>query len=167
MSNEDTGKSGPSPIVFALVALLIGLGGGGAAVYFLMPAKAPETAAATDPAEDKAAEVDEASDILHVNVRRFSAPLISQRGTTLGYVWIDVDFVVDGPTNQSLLSARLPRVKNAMLKALHSAPTASVERPGALDVKQVEARMRAAAKAAAGDGVIHQMFITNVQRAPT
>lgn len=167
MSDDTKEKSGPNRIMLAALALVIGLAGGGAAIYFLVPAKkAPSQAEQQKPAEDKKEEAKEAQDSLRVTVRRFSVPLITRRGNTLGYVWVDLDFVVDGPNNQSLLSARLPRVKNAMLKALHASPTAAKDRPGALDLDDVERRMRAAANAAAGEDVIHKMYVTNVQRAP-
>ena len=170
MSDEQEGKRGPGAMILAIVGLIIGLAGGGAAVYFLVPqpatetaATAPEDASGNGPAP---AIAEEAKDSLHVTIRRFAVPLINQRGETLGYMWLDIDFVVDGPTNQSLLSARKPKVKSAMLKALHDAPTTSEERPGALDVDMVEKRMRQAADAAAGNDVIYAMYITNVERAP-
>ncbi len=152
--------------LFVVLALIGGLAIGGAAVFFLLPvftgtpAQEPETDAVAEAAK-------EAKDVLRINVERFAAPMIDFENRTKGYIWLDLTFEVDGPDHQSLLSARLPRVQAAMQRALHAGPTVDPDRPGAIDLKSIEARMLSAAESAIVEpDVIHRFFITNVQRAP-
>lgn len=166
MSETNGEKKGSGPII-PILCVVGGLAVGGAGMYFLAPALsgggAPEE-------QTVAAEPDmpegEPRDLLRVNVERFAAPMIDLDNRVLGYIWMDLSFEVDGPTNQSLLNARLPRVQSAMQRALHAAPTVDPDRPGALDLAGVEKRLRSAAHSAAGQDVIHRLYITNVQRAP-
>lgn len=163
-SEAKSGKGSPLILVLTLVG---GLVIGGVATFFLLP-MITGGAEQDEVAEEKTETQEDAElDILQISVERFAAPVIDNDQRTLGYIWLDLVFEVVGPANQSLLSARLPRVQAAMLRALHEAPTVMSDRPGALDFNGVETRMLAAARKAVEEpGIIHRFHITNYQRAP-
>lgn len=162
---QEAAQKKGSPIMLIL-ALLGGVLIGGVAVFFVLPMVTGGEEEVVEKAEPEPEET--ATDILKIDIERFSAPLISKKNRTLGYIWLDIVFEVDGPANQSLLAARLPRVQAAMLKALHEAPTVRDDRPGAMDFEDVEERMLSAARQAVGKrDVIYRFYIVNFQRAPT
>jgi len=107
-----------------------------------------------------------AVDLLVVEVRRFSVPLITEDKDLLGYVWVDLAFEVDGPEDQSYVSARLSELRDAFLRDLYTRQTADPERPGALDFDLLQRRLEAVGKQVMGEERLLAVRIINARRVP-
>jgi len=99
-------------------------------------------------------------------VRRFSVPLITEDKDLLGYVWVDLAFEVDGPEDQSYVSARLSELRDAFLRDLYTRQTADPERPGALDFDLLQRRLEAVGKQVMGEERLLAVRIINARRVP-
>ena len=172
--NEAEETEEPKKKGFGLLVLIIGIVGGlaigGGAVYFLTRGGGEEAATNADAsaAEEEAAAAEEepAADLLIVSARRVAVPMIDGDLNVVGYMWVDLAFETDGPENQSYVSARLPALRDAFLRDLHSRRTTRIDRPGALDFDLVHERLEAATKATLGEGRVLAVRIVNAQRVP-
>ena len=153
---------------FGLLVLVIGIVGGlaigGGAVYFLTRGGGEEAATGAEPSA--ANEEEPAADLLIVSARRVAVPMIDGDLNVVGYMWVDLAFETDGPQNQSYVSARLPALRDAFLRDLHSRRTTRSDRPGALDFDLVHERLEAATRATLGEDRVLAVRIVNAQRVP-
>lgn len=169
--NEPPASKGKGPLLLIL-GVVGGLAVGGGAVYFLMPgaqdlpATETETATGEPAVAEHAAPVAPAVDLLLVQERRFAVPLINGEHKTLGYMWVDLAFEVDGPTRQSALATRMPELRDAFLRDLHARRTTREDRPGALDFDLLLERLGAATERVVGAEGYLAIRITNAQRMP-
>jgi len=152
--------------------LAVGVLGGiliGGAVMYVLDGRDSEPATAEDAAEaDDQKTVAEAPavDLLVVEIQRFSVPLITAEKDLLGYVWVDLAFEVDGPENQSYVSARLPELRDAFLRDLYERQTVDPERPGALNFDLLQRRLESVAKRVMGEERLLAVRIVNARRVP-
>lgn len=150
--------------------LALGILGGillGGAVMYLLDGSGPASETAGEPAgEEETKPPEPAVDLLVVEVQRFSVPLITEEKDLLGYVWVDIAIEVDGPENQSYVSARLSELRDAFLRDLYTRQTADPERPGALDFDLLQRRLEAVAKRVMGEERLLAVRIVNARRVP-
>ncbi len=165
---EGEGRSGKGMMLIMILGIVGGILLGGALVWFLTGGfgkKGEEAATAEEtPAESTAPE--KKVDLLTVPVRRFAVPLINENKRVLGYMWVDFVFEVDGPQNQSYVAARVPEIRDALLRDLNDRQTTRKDRPGALDIDLVARRLDAIAREVVGSDRLLHSRITNVERAP-
>lgn len=163
---EAPAPKGKGPIL-VVAGIAAGLAVGGGAVWLLLSGeeKAPvaESAAVEAPAPAPAGPP---VDLLLVQERRFAVPLINGARETLGYMWVDLVFEVDGPTRQSTLAARMPEVRDAFLRDVHARRTTREDRPGALDFGVLQERLAAAVDGVVGADGYLAIRIVNAQRMP-
>jgi len=171
-ARADEGTNGERRNRKSTLLLLGGLVGGlllgGAAMYVvgLGGEEAGAPADTTAGAETVAEPEEDPIDLLVVNVRRFAVPMITDDKALLGYVWVDLAFEVDGPDNQSYVSARLPELRDAFLRDLYTRQTVRSDRPGALDFDLLQARLETAAQQTLGEERILAVRIVNARRVP-
>lgn len=166
---DDTEAPAPKGKGLILVAagIAAGLAVGGGAVWLLLSGQ--ETAPAVETVAEEASPPEPAGppvDLLLVQERRFAVPLINGERETLGYMWVDLVFEVDGPTRQSTLAARMPELRDAFLRDVHARRTTREDRPGALDFDLLQERLQAAADGVVGKNGYLAIRITNAQRMP-
>lgn len=157
-------KRGPGLAIMA--GILAGLLFGGIGVFFLTRDNAPQEATEETAAVEQVKPEQPPADLLVVRRRRFAVPLINAEGESLGYMWVDLAFEVDGPNNQSLVSSRLPSLMDAYLRDLHSRQTTREDRPGAMDFDLLQRRLRAVTDHMLGENRVLGIRITNAMRAP-
>ncbi|MFQ5348780.1 MAG: hypothetical protein ACE5ED_13245 [Rhodothalassiaceae bacterium] len=167
---EEPKKKGVGLIVL-IAGIIGGLAIGGGAVYFLTRGGGEQATASGEeqaaPVEEEAGQEKEpAADLLIVRARRVAVPMIDGDLNVVGYMWVDLAFETDGPANQSYVSARVPALRDAFLRDLHSRRTTRTDRPGALDFDLVHERLEAATKATLGEGRVLAVRIVNAQRVP-
>jgi len=146
--------------------ILAGLLVGGVAVFFAFRNDAPQEPAEEAATAEQAEPGEPAVDLLLVRRRRLAVPLIDADGDSKGYMWVDLTFEVDGPENQSYVSARLPRLVDAYLRDLHSRQTTRSDRPGAMDFDLLRERLRTLTDTTLGKDRVLEIRITNAMRVP-
>jgi len=157
---------------FVLIAgILGGLAVGGGIMYFLdgggSGKPSAERSRTPDQSESgKGKDGEQSVDLLTVNVERFAVPLIDENDNRLGYVWVDLTFEVDGPENQSYVSAHMPELRDAYLRDLHTRQTTREDRPGALDFDLLKNRLQAVAEDTLGQDRVLAVRIVNARPAP-
>lgn len=165
---ETEGRSGRGMMLIMILGIVGGILLGGAVVWFLTGGfgKKGEEAAPVEEAPAEVAKPEKNVDLLTVPVRRFAVPLINENRRVLGYMWVDFVFEVDGPQNQSYVAARVPAIRDALLRDLNDRQTTRKDRPGALDIDLVAERLDAIAREVVGPDRLLHSRITNVERAP-
>lgn len=149
-----------------IAGILAGLLFGGVAVFFLTRDESPEDATQETAGAEQAKPKPPPADLLVVRRRRLAVPLIDAEGEALGYMWVDLAFEVDGPDNQSEVSARLPSLVDAYLRDLHGRQTTREDRPGAMDFDLLKRRLRSVTDRMLGEDRVLGIRITNAMRVP-
>ena len=163
---EQEERSGKGMMLIMVLGIVGGILLGGAVVYFLTGGFGEkEEPVAGEPAPEAKPE-EKQIDLLTVPVRRFAVPLINDKGRVLGYMWVDFVFEVNGPQNQSYVAARVPEIRDALLRDLNDRQTTRRDRPGALDIDLVARRLDAVSRQIVGNERLLNVRITNVERAP-
>lgn len=164
---EPAGGRKRSGLLLAL-GILGGILLGGAVMYILDGSvSTPDEGEEADPAPvEDAKPPAPAVDLLVVEARRFSVPLITEEKDLLGYVWVDLALEVDGPEDQSYVAARLSELRDAFLRDLYTRQTADPERPGALDFDLLQRRLETVAKRVMGEDRLLAVRIVNARRVP-
>ncbi len=163
---EPEERSGKGMMLIMVLGIVGGILLGGAVVYFLTGGLAKKEEPVAEKPAEEAKPKEEQIDLLTVPVRRFAVPLINDQGRVLGYMWVDFVFEVNGPQNQSYVAARVPEIRDALLRDLNTRQTTRTDRPGALDIDLVAKRLDVIARQILGAERLLNVRITNVERAP-
>ena len=164
---ETEERSGKGMMLIMVLGIVGGILLGGAVVYFLTGGFGKKAEpVAEKPAAEEPKPAEKQIDLLTVPVRRFAVPLINDHGRVLGYMWVDFVFEVNGPQNQSYVAARVPEIRDALLRDLNDRQTTRHDRPGALDIDLVARRLDAVSRQILGEERLLNVRITNVERAP-
>ncbi|RMF71800.1 MAG: hypothetical protein D6740_06140 [Alphaproteobacteria bacterium] len=163
---EPEERSGKGMMLIMVLGIVGGILLGGAVVYFLTGGFGKKQEAPVEKVEAEAKPKEKQIDLLTVPVRRFAVPLINDHGRVLGYMWVDFVFEVNGPQNQSYVAARVPEIRDALLRDLNDRQTTRHDRPGALDIDLVARRLDAVSRQILGRERLLHVRITNVERAP-
>ncbi len=163
---EPEERSGKGMMLIMVLGIVGGILLGGAVVYFLTGGFGKKEEPVAEKPTPEAKPEDKQIDLLTVPVRRFAVPLINGKGRVLGYMWVDFVFEVNGPQNQSYVAARVPEIRDALLRDLNDRQTTRADRPGALDIDLVAKRLDAVSRRIVGNERLLNVRITNVERAP-
>jgi|GEM_PF-1751322 len=162
---------GRSSRLMLVIGILAGLVVGGGGAWFAtsqMMANSDDQAAeelVEEEAEEAAAEPTIA--VVYLYVDRFQAPLRDERGRTVGYVFMDLALEMTVPEQQSYVSARLPRVQDAFLRAVSQNGLTVPGSNGIIDYDRVTKYLAKAGNDVLGGDYIKQIFIHRTLRAPS
>ncbi len=164
---EEKEGSGKGSVLLMILGIVAGMAIGAAAFWFIFGGlkQEPPTGGETPKVEEEK-KPEKPVDLLIVPVRRFAVPLIDERMRVLGYMWVDLAFEVEGPANQSYVSAHVPELRDAFLRDLNRRRTTRNDRRGALDLKLLHERLETVTRQVLGPDRVLHVRITNVERAP-
>lgn len=154
------------PKLLLIVGLIAGVLIGAAVAFFSLGGRAPQTAQTEGGIPTETSAPAGPLDLLVVPINRFAVPVIGPEDEIHGYMWVDLVFEVDGPVDQSYVAARLPEIRDALLRDLHGRTTTRKDRPGALDFDLLKARLEAISDELAGDRII-AVRVINAQKVPS
>jgi flagellar protein FliL len=158
-ANDGAAKSGKGKmLLFAGVALVLGLGfgGGGAAFYFMKmvpPADAHAQAA-------KKEEEDSQAPPIYVEIDRLTVPLLEPDGTINGFLSLDMTLEVK-EKNADFVKNRQPMIRHAINELLS---TTSIRAPGksaSIDYPKAGQLLKDAANKALGEPMIERVDIVS------
>lgn len=149
--------------ILLIVGLVVGLGvgGGGAYLYFM---DGQNNAPDAEFEAEVAAEPEEPDDPQYVEIKRLTGPLISETGGVLGYVFLDVSLEVNGTDDQEYLSGRRAILQDAFLKEMSANPMSRPGQPGVIDYEGLQERFRRVGNGALNNQMIRRVLITRAQR---
>ena len=167
-AEEEEGKAKGGSKLLLIIGLVAGLALGAGGMFFASGMLADDETGEEEEVAEEEPEEEEAPppNILTVEIKRINVPLVDANKRVLGYMWVDAEFEVIGPEAQAELSRRKARVRDALIRALHSQPTTRSDRPGALDFDLVTKELTDAASGVLAEGALNRVNLSNAQRAP-
>ncbi len=168
--DENGSKSGRMMLIIGIVAgLAIGVTG----AFFWLSNKDKEAEiedGVEEIVEEVVEEITEAVPgipYVYLYIERMPAALVDERGRTVGYVFLDLTLELQNGDEQSYVSARMPRVNDALLRAISEHGLTRPGTRGQLDYDRVSAYLLEAANAAVNQEYITGVYITRALRAPS
>ena len=155
-------------IILAVVGLLIVAGG----AYFVtgMFGSSEDDALVDGEAIEDASEdigpIDD-EDLVYLSIDRLPAPLMGANGRVQGYVFLDFSLEMHSGFDQSFVSERMPRVKDAFIRAISANGVGRANAPGVIDFDRVTDYLRDAANEVLGAEVVKRVLIVRDLRTPT
>lgn len=163
----DLGKGGTTGRMMLVVGILAGAIIGGVGAFFYFQGQDSEEAIEETTVEEQVEEVEEEVVYSYLYVERMPASLVDENGRTVGYVFLDFTFELLNSEDQSYVSARMPRVKDAMLRAISRNGLTRPGSRGELDYDRVSKYLAEAANEAVNGDYIQGIYITRALRAPS
>lgn len=162
---EGDGKSGRMALI---IGILAGLTVGATGAFFWLNSDDEEEVTPEEEVvvEEVAPEEDSVS-YVYLYIERMPASLIDENGRTVGYVFLDLTFELTDGTEQSFVSQRMPRVKDAILRAISEHGLTKPGTRGQIDYDRVSEYLLVAANGAVGHDYISGVYITRALRAPS
>lgn len=152
-----------------IVGVLIGLAVGVVGAFLMLKDSGDETneaqeAVVEEQTEEKAAP---AVNYVYLYIERMPAALMDDRGRTVGYVFLDLTLELLNGADQSFVSARMPRVKDALLRSISENGLSRPGTNGQLDFDRVSQYLLESANKAVEGNLITGVYITKALRAPS
>lgn len=152
-----------------IIGLFAGLAVGGAGAFFWFQSQGDEEADTQETVEEELVEEEKEPDVLYsyLYVERMPAALVDENGRTVGYVFLDFTFELLNSEDQSYVSGRMPRVKDAMLRAISKHGLTRPGSRGELDYDRVSAFLLEAVNTSLDTDKVKGVYITRALRAPS
>jgi flagellar FliL protein len=151
-------KSGKGKaMLFAGIALVLGLGlgGGGAAFYFI--SMAPPASAQKE--EAKKEEVEPTTPI-YVEIDRLTVPLLERDGTINGFLSLDMTLEVK-EKNADFVKNRQPVIRHAINELLSTTSIRAEGKSASIDYPRASRLLKEAANKALGEPVVERVDIVS------
>jgi flagellar basal body-associated protein FliL len=166
---EETGKSSRMMlIVGTLIGLTVGVVGA-----FLWLSNKDEASSEEEEVVEEVVEPSEeevaipAVSYIYLYIERMPAALVDENGRTVGYVFLDITLELHDSEEQSYVSARMPRVKDALLRAISKNGLTRPGTSGQMDYDRVSSYLLEASNAAIEKEYVTGVYITRALRAPS
>ncbi|GHF29083.1 hypothetical protein GCM10017044_25420 [Kordiimonas sediminis] len=161
MSEEnEKGESSGSSKLLLIVGLVLGLGIGGAAVFFLMPeddgSETQEVAEVTAPEDLQVVEFKEV--LIPIYIKR------DGRSVFIGNYTVDLSIEVDGTAAVDKVTSMESRLKHEFIATISTVNLMREDSGAELDFEKASKVLKEKAEAVVGKGVIYDLTVTKAMR---